>query len=156
LKLFIGGITCKTKREDLMALLAPYGGIKSVKIKKNQKGGSKGYCIVTVEDIETAERLLAKGKIWLRERLLSIRQVLSYSQRAKVKEDHEKHRLIIFGFPMEMGKDLKDAIRLRFSQEGSLSYFYYLRVNIERIDHPLIRNWFLNMDMQNSTFPGFS
>lgn len=123
-------------------LLRPFGSIKNIKIKKNQRGGSKGYCIVTASNIFTAQKLLEKGNIWLDDRLLSIRKVLSYKERNERKNSNHSHRVIAFGFPLEMSEGTKTQIREFFSSQGELSYFYYLKVNMNRIDDNHIYRWY--------------
>jgi hypothetical protein len=73
------------------------------------------------------------GNVWLGDRLLSIRQMMSYNKRNTAKQDSVKKRLVIYGFPVNMGDEFKNQVREYFSSLGKLKYYYYVRVNIRRV-----------------------
>ena len=76
-KVFVGGITCHTNQQVFRRIISQFGEIESIKYANSKSGYEKSYCFVIFKHQDSKKRLLAAENLWLGDRLLSVREILS-------------------------------------------------------------------------------
>lgn len=134
LRLFVGGITGKTKISTLETLFSQFGTVTKVKLIKNSKGGCKGFCFVTFSQESEVATVINAGNLWLNDRLLSIRRVIQGEDLNKKMTKKNLNRFILYSLPLKLSDEQSKQLREYFSSLGKLEYYYFTSMRCERID----------------------
>lgn len=151
-RLFVGGITGRTKMDKIQAIFSRFGKIIEIKRPRNDKGAFRGFCFIEYESEESVTVALEYGNLWHNDRLLSLRRLKSSPQLASIPQERNEHRITIYGFPKILDKTLKSNLQEFFSSLGQLEYFYYMYVRIDKIENDDIQEYIKVNNLQTTKY----
>jgi len=132
--LFVGGFSCSTTHFEIKQIFLKYGPIKKIKMIKNRKGGSKGYCFIIFKQEESVQGALRAGDHWCQERKLSCRPILRGDQLKAYTEKIDGQRICCSNLPSELGEAEKEELKSLFEKFGLIENFYFaLSSNVSEI-----------------------
>ena len=124
--LFVGGFGSSTKHQMINDIFSKFGDIKKIKMIKNKKGGSRGYCFVIFEKEETVLKVLAEREIFCNSRELSCRPVMRGEQLQRFVKTIDDRRVTCFDIQQNLSETDKEALRFLLNQElGQIENFYF-------------------------------
>lgn len=151
-RLFVGGITGRTKMEKIQILFSKFGEIVEIKRPRNQKGAFRGFCFIEFAEENSVTKALESGNLWHNDRLLSLRKLKSSPQLANNADTKNEHRITIYGFPGVLNKELKTDLQNYFSILGQLEYYYYMYVRIDKIENDDIQRYIKVNNLQTEKY----
>ena len=151
-RLFVGGITGRTKMEKIQNVFSKFGNIVDIKRPRNDKGAFRGFCFIEYETEESIAKALSSGNLWYNDRLLSLRKLKSTPQLQTNSSLRDKQRITIYGFPKILTSEIKEALQKYFSMLGQLEYFYYMYVRIDKIENDEIQEYVKVNNLQTQEF----
>lgn len=123
--LFVGGLSCKTPRHRICQIFEQFGKIDKIKMIKNKKGGSKGYCFILFFEVQSVRRALDNGDIWCDGRILNCRPILRGKKLDKFMQKVDNTRVQCKNIPLKPIEIEKLELRTLFEQFGRVENFYF-------------------------------
>ena len=145
-RIFVGGITCKTKQSKIEEIFSQFGKIQEIRMAKSGNGGSKGYCFIRFLSRQAVEKACNFGNIWLQNRLLSIRRAQLGSTLSKNMQTKLQSRLTVFNLPLNLTKGQEKQLQEYFSSIGNLTYYYVTKINLSRLTNQEVISFYGNID----------
>lgn len=123
--LFVGGFSCSTTHFAIKQIFSNFGHIKKIKMIKNRKGGSKGYCYILYKQIESVQNALKSGDLWCNKRKLSCRPILKGDQLKAYTQEIDKKRISCSNLPEFITEETKNELKVIFEGYGDIENFYF-------------------------------
>ena len=132
-QIFVGGITCKTKRQEIMDIFSRFGTVTNIRLIRNKRGATKGYCFLSFLTPQGVENAINSENIWLRNRLISIRKMKAGVQLKNLRDQKADTRITVYGFAKNISSDDSQACRDFFSSLGKLEFYYFVKMRCDKI-----------------------
>jgi RNA recognition motif-containing protein len=151
-QIFVGGITCKTKRAEIEEIFSTFGKVVNIKFIRNKQGATKGYCFVSFSNSKGVENAVNSDNIWLRNRLLSIRRMKVGSQLQNFQENKADTRLTVYGFDKNISCEDSQAYREFFSSLGKLEFYYFVKMRCDKVQNEEISKYIEENNLMDHEF----